>query len=49
MELWQYNETGCVEDLSIDEVGTDWKRGDQLDESEQALERLKHALAGKVG
>jgi hypothetical protein len=56
--IWQYNETGCVEDLSLaGEPGLEgWTRSKRvggeeegIEETEQALERLKHALGGKTG
>ncbi|KAL7412002.1 hypothetical protein BDY24DRAFT_394266 [Mrakia frigida] len=48
--LWQYNETGCLEDLEED---TSAEEGggerDSVREAELALERLKEVLSGKVG
>jgi len=47
--LWQYNETGCLEDLEeVDGAGEEGER-DEVREAELALERLKEVLSGKVG
>ncbi|CED85475.1 hypothetical protein [Phaffia rhodozyma] len=49
--LWQYNETGILEDIEHEFVfqPQDKKAGEETDEAEQALEKLKHILGGKTG
>ena len=47
--LWQYNETGCLEDLESVETGAGEGERDEVREAELALERLKEVLSGKVG
>lgn len=47
--LWQYNETGCLEDIeAYRQAGLEVER-DELREAERALERLKDVLGGKAG
>lgn len=45
--LWQYNETGCLEDLEEYRVLPDERN--ELAEAERALERLQDVLGGKTG
>lgn len=47
--LWQYNETGCLEDLEGDIGAVEVGERDTVREAELALERLKEVLSGKVG
>jgi hypothetical protein len=46
--LWQYNETGCLEDLDEYRTRGESKR-DAVDEANRAFERLKSALESKAG
>ena len=48
--LFQYNESGCVEDLpKYGQGGGGGERLSEVEEAERELERLKGVLGGKVG